>query len=69
MINWQLLKHPVNWLIVILMLVIAGAAGHYILAYFGAEAATPDQTTSVGNLTTYPAVADRNDTALSVLAG
>jgi len=27
MVNWQLMKHPVNWIIVILMLAIAGAAG------------------------------------------
>lgn len=67
MINWELLKHPVNWLIVLLMLVIAGAAGHYLLAYFGAEAAGPDGTTSTGNLQEYPAVPDRNDIALDAL--
>lgn len=41
MLNWSLLKHPANWVIVLLMLVIAGAAGHLALAYFGAESSTP----------------------------
>lgn len=67
--NWDLLKHPANWAIVILMLVIAGAAGHYALAYFGANASGPGSTKQVGNLTETPAVPDRNDVALSVLAG
>lgn len=62
--NWELLKHPLNWLIVILMLVIAGAAGHLALTLFGANAAEPQQT---GNLTQYPAVPDRSMTALSAL--
>lgn len=33
-INWPLMKNPINWLIVLLMLVIAGMAGHYGLALF-----------------------------------
>lgn len=33
-VNWPLLKNPLNWLIVILMLVIAGMAGHYGLVLF-----------------------------------
>jgi hypothetical protein len=28
-INWPLLKHPLNWLTVVLMVVIAGAAFHF----------------------------------------
>lgn len=31
LINWSLIKHPVNWLIVILMLIIAGFALDIIL--------------------------------------
>jgi hypothetical protein len=34
-INWPLLKNPLNWVIVLLMLVIAGMAGHYLLALAG----------------------------------
>lgn len=67
--NWQLLKHPINWVIVILMLVIAGAAGHLALAYIGASPAAAGSSTRIGNLTTYPAVPDRNETALSALGG
>jgi hypothetical protein len=37
MINWELMRHPLNWIIVILMLTIAGAAGHLLLTHFGAE--------------------------------
>jgi hypothetical protein len=36
-INWALVKHPLNWLIVLLMLTIAGIAGHIVLTHFGAE--------------------------------
>ena len=32
-INWPLLKHPMNWLTVILMVLIAGAAWHFIRAH------------------------------------
>lgn len=37
MLNWELMKHPLNWLIVLLMLTIAGIAGHIVLTHFGAE--------------------------------
>jgi len=33
-INTRLISHPMNWVIVLLMLIIAGAAGSLILAYF-----------------------------------
>jgi hypothetical protein len=57
MLNWQLLKHPMNYVIVTLMLVIVGIAGHLALSLIGAspssappdvpEKATPS-TTPVG---------------------
>lgn len=34
-VNWNLLKQPLNWIIVILMLVIAGMAGSLVLSYAG----------------------------------
>lgn len=40
-VNFDLIKQPLNWLIVILMLVIAAVAGHLILSAFGQEPATP----------------------------
>jgi len=32
-VNWDIIKHPVNWFTVILMVVIAGFAAHYILKW------------------------------------
>jgi hypothetical protein len=39
-VNVGLLKHPMNWLVIILMLVIAAMAGHLLLSYFGVEPST-----------------------------
>jgi len=39
-INTGLIKHPLNWLIVGLMLTIAGIAGHLLLSLTGTEPAT-----------------------------
>lgn len=41
-INWGLVKHPMNWVTIVLMLVIAGIAGHLALSYFGVESASND---------------------------
>jgi len=32
-VNWNLLKHPMNWLIVVLMVLIAGIAFHFIMQF------------------------------------
>jgi len=42
-INWQLIRHPMNWLIVFLMVFIAMIAVHLILSGFS------------GDLSAYPA--------------
>ena len=39
-INLDLLSHPLNWLIIFLMLVIAAIAGHELLSLFGTEPAS-----------------------------
>jgi hypothetical protein len=39
-VNWGLLKHPMNWLVIILMLVIAAMAGTLLLSYAGIEPQT-----------------------------
>lgn len=39
-INWRLVSHPLNWATVILMVLIAGLFGHYILEYLGISPAT-----------------------------
>ena len=53
-INLRLLSHPLNWLIVLLMLVIGGTAGHLLLSLFGQEAATdninPDLATGQSSI-------------------
>ena len=36
-VNWGLLKHPLNWLTIVLMLLIAGFAGHLLLSAAGIE--------------------------------
>lgn len=40
LINVELIKHPLNWVIILVMLIIAGATGHLILSYLGIEPAT-----------------------------
>lgn len=32
-VNWGLLKHPLNWLTIILMVLIGGAAFHFLAAH------------------------------------
>ena len=39
-VNWGLLKHPLNWLTIVLMLLIAGFAGHLLLSAAGIEPGT-----------------------------
>lgn len=41
-INLRLLSHPINWLTIILMLVIAGIGGHLLLSLVGVEPSTGD---------------------------
>jgi len=42
MLNTSLLKHPLNWITVLLMLTLAGMGGHLILSYAGIEPAQSD---------------------------
>jgi len=39
-INTRLISHPMNWIIVLLMLVIAGIFGHLLLSLLDQEPAT-----------------------------
>lgn len=48
LVNTDILKHPMNWIIILLMLIIAGAAGHLILTYIGVEPKTGEDTISNG---------------------
>lgn len=40
MLNWSILKHPLNWIIILMMLILAGIAGHLVLSTLGIEPAT-----------------------------
>lgn len=50
-VNWALLKHPLNWLTVILMLFFAAIAGSLILEGLGVRPATGDDSDSDGTIT------------------
>lgn len=39
-INWKMIGHPINWLVILLMLIIAGTAGHLLLSLASIEAKT-----------------------------
>lgn len=45
-VNWRMLSHPINWVTVILMLVIAGTAGHLLLSLVGKEPSTDESSYS-----------------------
>jgi len=42
-VNWRMIQHPVNWIIILFMLIIASIAGHLLLSLFGHE---PDNNTT-----------------------
>lgn len=37
LINWEIVKNPMNWLIIGMMLVVAGVAGHLVMRRLGVE--------------------------------
>lgn len=39
-INWGLMKHPLNWMTIILMVLIAGAAFHFLTEHIKMRSAT-----------------------------
>ncbi len=44
MLNWGLLKNPLNWFIVGFMLLIAAIGGHLTMSLLGIEPTTADDT-------------------------
>jgi hypothetical protein len=50
-VNWALLKHPLNWLTVILMLFFAAIAGTLILEGLGIRPATADDSDGDNSIT------------------
>jgi hypothetical protein len=39
-LNWKIVSHPMNWVVILLMLIIAGAFGHMVLTLFGMNPST-----------------------------
>lgn len=39
-VNLALIKHPMNWAMIIMMLLVAAIAGHLMLSYVGVEPKT-----------------------------
>ncbi len=67
-INRALIRNPMNWVIVTLMLIIVGIAGHLVLGYFGiAPAQAPQQVPSGDNPATTP-VALRSDGTFAAIS-
>lgn len=66
MLNYEILKHPLNWLIVPLMLTIAAIGGHLLLTHFGAEPASGGGA-AAGDSGTPPGDVTRKEFAASVL--
>ena len=57
MLNTRILSHPINWLIVFLMLVIAGMFGHLLMTLFNqapATASNPQGSAPIGYSTQTP---------------
>lgn len=42
MLNWNLMKNPINWVTISLMLILAGIVGHLALTATGLTPATSD---------------------------
>jgi hypothetical protein len=42
-INWSLIKHPMNWVILLLMIVIAGITIHIVLDFYNVNPAPATQ--------------------------
>jgi len=62
-LNWELLRHPTNWLVIGLMLTILGIAGHLVLTHFGAEPKGP----ALGSFELPPGETSKLDIAQQVL--
>lgn len=48
LINTRILSHPLNWAIIMLMLIIGAMFGHLLLSFFDHEPATGDGDTPEG---------------------
>lgn len=39
-VNWRVIAHPINWVTILLMLIIAGIGGHFLLNLLGHDPST-----------------------------
>lgn len=62
-VNWKLASHPLNWLTIFLMVVIAGSIGHLLLSYIGIE-----PMTSKSSYSDAPAGQTPADSSVSAIA-
>lgn len=66
LINTRLISHPMNWAIVILMLVLAAIGGHLLMSFLDQEPATSSDGTPQG-LTTEQMAPDAQTWAMGSL--
>ena len=45
-VNWPLIKHPMNWAIVILMVVIASIAFHFVVLHYQGSLGSQNSATT-----------------------
>jgi hypothetical protein len=67
-VNFRLLKHPMNYLVVTLMLVLAGIAGHLVLQWIGLEPAVSNGPQTEQQTPTTTPVALRSDGAFQAIS-
>ena len=67
-INWNLAKHPMNYVIVTLMLVIAGIAGHFVLSWIGVTPAEAPMLPREQNTPATTPVRLRSDGAFAAIS-
>jgi len=51
-VNWRIISHPMNWAIILMMVVIAAMGGHLLLTYFEQEPARSSDEQIPDGLTT-----------------
>ena len=65
-VNLKLLSHPMNWLTVFFMLILAGVAGHLILSWAGIE---PKSVKSPNGAPVSSGLVPSSQTTVAVSAG
>lgn len=66
-VNFNLMKHPINWIVILLMLIIAGLFGHYLLTMFDQQAALKSAKLVTPNLSAEQTSPDQRENKLDYL--